>query len=185
MKCVFVLPAMLVQLYNIFSDMMQQGIDLQVKPHIVISTPGRLADHLQSCDTFSLRKIKFLVSGGVHFVTFISFKNSKSQTVWYLIFQLWIALLCKSQTFFIIIYMQVLDEADRLIEDDFGEQLETIFKVLPKKRQTLLFSATMTKHLKDLQDVAMNKPFFWQQKSEYVQLYLSVCLLNEDICVYS
>ena len=41
---------------------MQQGIDLQVKPHIVISTPGRLADHLQSCDTFSLRKIKFLVS---------------------------------------------------------------------------------------------------------------------------
>ncbi|XP_061172252.1 probable ATP-dependent RNA helicase DDX49 [Saccostrea echinata] len=101
-------------------DMMQQGIDLQVKPHIVISTPGRLADHLQSCDTFSLRKIKFLV----------------------------------------------LDEADRLIEDDFGEQLETIFKVLPKKRQTLLFSATMTKHLKDLQDVAMNKPFFWQQKSE-------------------
>lgn len=48
--------------FVIFSDMMQQGIDLQVKPHIVISTPGRLADHLQSCDTFSLRKIKFLVS---------------------------------------------------------------------------------------------------------------------------
>lgn len=69
-----------------------------------------------------------------------------------------------------------MDEADRLIEDDFGEQLETIFKVLPKKRQTLLFSATMTKQLKDLQDVAMNKPFFWQQKSEYVQLYLSECV---------
>lgn len=46
----------------VIADMMQQGIDLQVKPHIVISTPGRLADHLQSCDTFSLRKIKFLVS---------------------------------------------------------------------------------------------------------------------------
>ncbi|KAJ8307857.1 hypothetical protein KUTeg_014590 [Tegillarca granosa] len=101
-------------------DMMQQGIDLSVKPHIVISTPGRLADHLESCDTFSLKKIRFLV----------------------------------------------LDEADRLIEDDFGEQLETVFKVLPKKRQTLLFSATMTKSLKDLQDVAMNTPFFWQQKSE-------------------
>ena len=42
--------------------MMQQGLDLSVKPHIVISTPGRLADHLESCDTFSLKKIKFLVS---------------------------------------------------------------------------------------------------------------------------
>ena len=74
--------------------------------------------------------------------------------------------------------VQVLDEADRLIEDDFGEQLETIFKVLPKKRQTLLFSATMTKHLKDLQDVAMNKPFFWQQKSEYGCVLQVFPLLN-------
>ena len=42
--------------------MMQQGLDLHVKPHIVISTPGRLADHLDSCNTFSLKRIKFLVS---------------------------------------------------------------------------------------------------------------------------
>ena len=63
-------------------------------------------------------------------------------------------------------FLQVLDEADRLIEDDFGEQLETIFEVLPKKRQTLLFSATMTKNLEDMQDLAMTKPFFWQQKAE-------------------
>ena len=59
-----------------------------------------------------------------------------------------------------------MDEADRLIEDDYGEQLEAIFKVLPKKRQTLLFSATMTQTLEQLQEVALNKPFFWQQKSE-------------------
>ena len=45
----------------LFSDMMQQGIDLSVKPHIVISTPGRLADHIESCNTFSFKKIKFLV----------------------------------------------------------------------------------------------------------------------------
>ena len=63
-------------------------------------------------------------------------------------------------------FLQVMDEADRLIEDDYGEQLEAIFKVLPKKRQTLLFSATMTDTLQQLQEVAMNKPFFWQQKSE-------------------
>ena len=59
-----------------------------------------------------------------------------------------------------------MDEADRLVEDDYGEQLEAIFKVLPKRRQTLLFSATMTDTLKQLQDVALNKPFFWQQQSQ-------------------
>jgi ATP-dependent RNA helicase DDX49/DBP8 len=42
-------------------DMVMQGKDLSKKPHIVIATPGRLADHLESCDTFSLKKIKFLV----------------------------------------------------------------------------------------------------------------------------
>ena len=66
------------------------------------------------------------------------------------------------------LWFQVLDEADRLIEDDYGEQLETIFKVLPRKRQTLLFSATMTDTLQQLQEVALNKPFFWQQPSEYI-----------------
>jgi len=42
-------------------DMVMQGKDLANKPHIVIATPGRLADHLESCNTFSLKKIKCLV----------------------------------------------------------------------------------------------------------------------------
>ena len=42
-------------------DMVMQGKELAKKPHIVIATPGRLADHLESCDTFSLKKIKYLV----------------------------------------------------------------------------------------------------------------------------
>ena len=49
-------------LLSLFTDMMKQGQDLSVKPHIVISTPGRLADHIDSCDTFSLSRVKFLVS---------------------------------------------------------------------------------------------------------------------------
>jgi len=42
-------------------DMVMQGKDLSNKPHIVIATPGRLADHIESCNTFSLKKIKYLV----------------------------------------------------------------------------------------------------------------------------
>lgn len=41
--------------------MVMQGLELSKQPHIVVATPGRLADHLDSCDTFSLQKIKFLV----------------------------------------------------------------------------------------------------------------------------
>jgi ATP-dependent RNA helicase DDX49/DBP8 len=59
----------------------------------------------------------------------------------------------------------VLDEADKLLEDDFGEQLQTIFNVIPKKRQTLLFSATVTDTLIDLNESSENKPFCWMSES--------------------
>ena len=62
--------------------------------------------------------------------------------------------------------MQVLDEADRLLEDNFGEQLQTIFGAMPTKRQTLLFSATMTDTLRDLETIALNKPFFYTQTQD-------------------
>ena len=42
-------------------DMMKQALQLAKKPHVVIATPGRLADHLRSTDTVSLDKIRFLV----------------------------------------------------------------------------------------------------------------------------
>lgn len=41
---------------------MKQSLALSRNPHVVIATPGRLADHLQSTDTISLAKIKFLVN---------------------------------------------------------------------------------------------------------------------------
>jgi len=40
-----------------------------------------------------------------------------------------------------------LDEADRLLGGKFDKQITTIFNALPKDRQTLLFSATMTETL--------------------------------------
>lgn len=41
----------------------------------------------------------------------------------------------------------VLDEADRLLDVGFQDEMQTIFGSLPQERQTLLFSATMTPNL--------------------------------------
>ncbi|CAF1001584.1 unnamed protein product, partial [Brachionus calyciflorus] len=101
-------------------EMTEQAIQLSDKPHIVISTPGRLADHIESGTNFSLSKIQMLV----------------------------------------------LDEADRLLEDNFGDQLQTIFNILPKKRQTLLFSATITDTIKKLQELSSKKPFIFDAQSD-------------------
>ena len=42
-------------------DMLTQSIELSRSPHIVIATPGRLADHINSGDGLKLNKVKFLV----------------------------------------------------------------------------------------------------------------------------
>lgn len=100
--------------------MVVQGQELAKRPHIVVATPGRLADHLESCDTFSLRKIKFLV----------------------------------------------LDEADRLLGGHFDQQLQIIFQALPKERQSLLFSATITDDLDIVKKVSNKEVFVWESTDE-------------------
>lgn len=52
----------------------------------------------------------------------------------------------------------VLDEADRMLEDGFADELNEILTTLPKSRQTMLFSATMTSSVDQLIRVGMNKP---------------------------
>lgn len=44
----------------------------------------------------------------------------------------------------------MIDEADRLLEVNFEEEMKQIIKILPKDRQTALFSATQTKKVEDL-----------------------------------
>ncbi|KAL5487551.1 DBP8 [Sanghuangporus weigelae] len=44
----------------------------------------------------------------------------------------------------------VLDEADRLLTPSFASELAYLFKVLPKERQTCLFTATMTESIEEL-----------------------------------
>lgn len=44
--------------------------------------------------------------------------------------------------------MLVIDEADRILEQGFEEEMHQIIKLLPKERQTMLFSATQTKKVR-------------------------------------
>jgi ATP-dependent RNA helicase DDX27 len=52
----------------------------------------------------------------------------------------------------------VLDEADRMLEEGFETQLNEILTTIPKSRQTMLFSATMTSSVDKLISIGMDKP---------------------------
>jgi len=52
----------------------------------------------------------------------------------------------------------VLDEADKLLEMGFMDEVKQIVKLCPKRRQTLLFSATMTDQVERLSAVSLQAP---------------------------
>ncbi|CAH0583105.1 unnamed protein product [Chrysodeixis includens] len=84
-------------------------LKLKKGANIIVSTPGRLLDHLQSTENFNCNKLQCLV----------------------------------------------LDEADKLLEAGFQKHITGIIKLLPKKRQTVLFSATIGENVKNLARLAM------------------------------
>ncbi|KAF9996967.1 ATP-dependent RNA helicase dbp4, partial [Entomortierella chlamydospora] len=54
--------------------------------------------------------------------------------------------------------MLVLDEADRILDMGFKKSVNAIVENLPKDRQTMLFSATQTKSVKDLARLSLKDP---------------------------
>lgn len=66
----------------------------------------------------------------------------------------------------------ILDEADRMLDMGFNEDIMQIVKKLPKKRQTLMFSATMPKNIRVLAKEILNNP---------VEISLSVSKPAENV----
>ncbi|XP_029285389.1 probable ATP-dependent RNA helicase DDX10 [Cottoperca gobio] len=86
------------------------------------------------------------------------------------------------------LHMLVLDEADRILDMGFADTLNAIVENLPKSRQTLLFSATQTKSVKDLARLSLKDPeYVWvHEKAKFStpatleQSYV-VCELHQKV----
>ncbi|GMY26584.1 DEAD-box ATP-dependent RNA helicase 10 isoform X2 [Fagus crenata] len=72
----------------------------------------------------------------------------------------------------------VLDEADRLLNEDFEKSIDEILDVIPRDRRTYLFSATMTKKVKKLQRACLRNPV----KIEAASKYSTVDTLKQQYC---
>nr|GEW90586.1 DEAD-box ATP-dependent RNA helicase 10-like [Tanacetum cinerariifolium] len=74
----------------------------------------------------------------------------------------------------------VLDEADRLLNEDFEKSLDEILNAIPRKRRTYLFSAIMTKKVQKLQRACLRNPV----KIEAATKYSTVDTLKQQLCFF-
>jgi ATP-dependent RNA helicase DDX47/RRP3 len=72
-----------------------------------------------------------------------------------------------------------MDEADRLLDMDFGPIIDQILKVIPRERTTYLFSATMTTKVAKLQRASLSNPVRVEVSTKYV--LLPVQLVEADV----
>ena len=56
--------------------------------------------------------------------------------------------------------MLIIDEADAILKNGFEDELIQILKILPKERQTMLFSATLTKKIENLGLLSLKNPIY-------------------------
>lgn len=76
----------------------------------------------------------------------------------------------------------ILDEADKMLNLGFKDEMNRIFDLLPKKRQNLLFSATLSKDLTNIEQVLLKDPLLIEieSKSENTDLINQVAYFVEE-----
>ncbi|KAG7877479.1 hypothetical protein KL937_004674 [Ogataea polymorpha] len=73
----------------------------------------------------------------------------------------------------------VYDEADRLFEMGFAEQLNELLAALPEKRQSMLFSATLPRNLVDFAKAGLTNPVLVRLDSETkISDELQMCFIS-------
>eukprot|EP00127_Corallochytrium_limacisporum_P002288 Clim_evm76s109 gene=Clim_evmTU76s109 len=61
----------------------------------------------------------------------------------------------------------VMDEADKMLNMDFEEEIDKLLKIIPRERTTFLFSATMTSKVQKLQRASLRDPIKVEVSSKY------------------
>lgn len=81
----------------------------------------------------------------------------------------------------------VMDEADRILNMDFEQEVDKILKVIPRERTTYLYSATMTKKVAKLQRASLKNPVKVEVSTKYQtvdklqQSYLFIPVKYKDV----
>lgn len=78
----------------------------------------------------------------------------------------------KNAVFLSKVDVLVLDEADKMLNLGFKDEMNKVLNLLPNKRQNLLFSATLSPDLSSLNDVLLNNPVVIEIEGETANLDL-------------
>lgn len=62
--------------------------------------------------------------------------------------------------------MLVLDEADKMLNLGFKDEMDKVFNLLPSRRQNLMFSATLSPEIEDINRVLLKKPLIIKIEKE-------------------
>ena len=91
-------------------------------------------------------------------------------------------LVANNSVFLTDVSLLVLDEADKMLNLGFKEEMGNILKLLPKKRQNLLFSATLGSDITSFTDVLLNNPvkIVIEQESQNLDLITQLAYSVEE-----